>query len=123
MEAAAYGTPSAALAVGGLEESIQHGRTGLLARDGDELAGFVNVAWDGSDHAFLLDPKVRPEHQHRGIGTQLVRLAAAHVKEAGCEWLHVDFDDELAPFYLGACGFKPTAAGLLDLASSPEPPP
>ena len=37
MEAAMYGTPSAALAVGGLPESIADGRTGLLAPDGPEL--------------------------------------------------------------------------------------
>jgi glycosyltransferase involved in cell wall biosynthesis/O-antigen/teichoic acid export membrane protein len=37
MEAAMYGTPSAALAVGGLPESIADGRTGLLADDGPEL--------------------------------------------------------------------------------------
>ena len=39
MEAAACGTPSAALAVGGLPESIEDGVTGLLADDTDELAG------------------------------------------------------------------------------------
>jgi glycosyltransferase involved in cell wall biosynthesis len=38
MEAAASGTPSAALAVGGIPEAIEHDRTGLLARDVDELA-------------------------------------------------------------------------------------
>jgi glycosyltransferase involved in cell wall biosynthesis/O-antigen/teichoic acid export membrane protein len=38
MEAAACRTPSVALAVGGLPESIEHGRTGLLARDNKELA-------------------------------------------------------------------------------------
>jgi glycosyltransferase involved in cell wall biosynthesis len=38
MEAAACGTPSAAIAVGGLPESIVDGRTGLLANDGRELA-------------------------------------------------------------------------------------
>src|SRR4051794_2339550 len=37
MEAAASGTPSAALAVGGLPESIVDGRTGVLAEDTDEL--------------------------------------------------------------------------------------
>jgi glycosyltransferase involved in cell wall biosynthesis len=37
MEAAASGTPSAALAVGGLPESIVDGRTGVLAHDRDEL--------------------------------------------------------------------------------------
>ncbi len=33
-------------------------------------------------------------------------------RRAGCEWLHVDFDDDLAPFYLQACGFQPTPAGF-----------
>jgi glycosyltransferase involved in cell wall biosynthesis len=38
MEAAACGTPSAALAIGGLPESIDDGHTGVLARDPGELA-------------------------------------------------------------------------------------
>jgi glycosyltransferase involved in cell wall biosynthesis/O-antigen/teichoic acid export membrane protein len=38
MEAGACRTPSVALAVGGLPESIEHGRTGLLAHDSAELA-------------------------------------------------------------------------------------
>jgi glycosyltransferase involved in cell wall biosynthesis len=38
MEAALCGTPSAALAVGGLPESIVDGVTGVLARDTEELA-------------------------------------------------------------------------------------
>jgi len=80
----------------------------------------VNVAWDGCDHAFLLDPKVRPDHRRAGIGTELVRRAAAHAKDAGCEWLHVDFDDDLAPFYYNACGFRPTLAGLIHLAEPIE---
>ncbi|MGH2894876.1 MAG: glycosyltransferase family 4 protein, partial [Solirubrobacteraceae bacterium] len=37
IEAALCGTPSAALAVGGLRESIVDGKTGILARDIDEL--------------------------------------------------------------------------------------
>ena len=88
----------------------------VTARVGDgALVGFVNVAWDGCDHAFLIDTKVRPDHQRRGIGTELVRLAARHAKKAGCEWLEVDFDDRLAPFYYDACEFVPTPAGLLHL--------
>jgi ribosomal protein S18 acetylase RimI-like enzyme len=81
------------------------------------LVGFVNVAWDGADHAFLLDTKVRPDHERRGIGTELVRLAAAHAKAAGCEWMEVDFEPHLGAFYYEACGFVPTQAGLLHLAA------
>lgn len=81
------------------------------------LVGFVNVAWDGGDHAFLLDTKSRDEWQHRGVGTQLIGCAAQHATEEGCEWLHVDFKPDLRPFYLNACGFRPTGAGLIHLNS------
>jgi ribosomal protein S18 acetylase RimI-like enzyme len=80
------------------------------------LVGFVNVAWDGCDHAFLLDTKTNPHYQHRGIGTAMVEMAARRSRQAGCEWLHVDFEAELRPFYLEACGFQPAeAAGLIHL--------
>ena len=82
-----------------------------------EVVGFVNVAWDGGDHAFLLDTKTRPEWQRRGIATELVRVATQHAASAGCEWLHVDFEDPLGPFYFEACGFRPTTAGLINLCS------
>jgi GNAT superfamily N-acetyltransferase len=81
------------------------------------LIGFVNVAWDGGDHAFLLDTKVALSYQRRGIATALVRAATQHAKAAGCEWLHVDCDESLRSFYFDACGFKPTTAGLINLFS------
>jgi ribosomal protein S18 acetylase RimI-like enzyme len=83
------------------------------------LAGFVNVAWDGGDHAFLLDTKVASRHQRQGIATELAARAASHAKAAGCEWLHVDFEEHLAPFYFGACGFRSTPAGLIHLPTLP----
>ena len=43
------------------------------------------------------------DYQRRGVATRLVQLAADHARQAGCEWLHVDFDDGLADFYYGAC--------------------
>jgi ribosomal protein S18 acetylase RimI-like enzyme len=87
----------------------------VCARVSDELVGWVNVAWDGEVHAFVLDTIVADEVRHRGIGSRLVRVAVEHARAAGCEWLHVDFDDELAAFYLDACGFTPTPAGVIAL--------
>jgi predicted N-acetyltransferase YhbS len=75
----------------------------------------VNVVSDGCDHAFLLDTKTRGAFQRRGIGTRVVAFAAEQARSAGHEWLHVDFDDHLKPFYWEACGFEPTAAGLIRL--------
>ena len=80
----------------------------------DRLIGFANVAWDGRDHAFLLDPRVDPAYRRRGVGRELVRMASVASREAGCEWLHVDYEPELAPFY-EACGFAPAAAGVMRL--------
>jgi GNAT superfamily N-acetyltransferase len=87
----------------------------VCARDGRELAGFVNVAWDGGVHAFILDTLVTAAARHRGTGTGLVSLARDQARAAGCEWLHVDFEDDLRPFYLDRCGFTPTSAGLIAL--------
>jgi ribosomal protein S18 acetylase RimI-like enzyme len=90
----------------------------VTARTVDEaVVGFVNVAWDGGDHAFLLDTKTHSSFQHRGIGTRLVEIAARSARTAGCEWLHVDFAPDLEPFYFDACGFRPTPAGLIHLPS------
>ena len=99
----------------------------VCAHDGARLVGFVNVAWDGGVHAFLLDTTVHPLYGRRGIGTALVREAAALARSGGAEWLHVDYEEELEPFYRG-CGFRPTPAGLLRLngdvspSDSKEPP-
>jgi GNAT superfamily N-acetyltransferase len=88
----------------------------VVARlDDGSVAGFVNVAWDGGDHAFLVDTKVRADLHRRGIGTALVRVATAQARAAGCEWLHVDYEARLEPFYVDACGFRPTPAGLIRL--------
>ena len=89
----------------------------VTARAGGTLVGFVNVAWDGGDHAFLLDTKTRRDRQREGIGAMVVGAAAAQAGAAGCEWLHVDFRPELRAFYLRACGFRPTDAGLIHLPS------
>ena len=88
----------------------------MVARtENNQVAGFVNVAWDGGDHAFLLDTKVRGDLQRQGIATALVAVATEKPREAGCEWLHVDFDSPLRSFYFDACGFDPTEAGLIRL--------
>jgi GNAT superfamily N-acetyltransferase len=86
----------------------------IQAYEDARLVGSVYVAWDGSQHAFLLEPTVHPEWRHRGIGRELVRKAADAARDAGCEWLHVDYEATLTPFY-EACGFVPSAAGLIRL--------
>jgi GNAT superfamily N-acetyltransferase len=94
----------------------RHSLGWVCARRGAELAGFVNVAWDGGVHAFILDTVVASTLRRHGIGTGLVDVAARQAQAAGCEWLHVDFEDHLRSFYFGSCGFRPANAGLICLA-------
>ncbi len=93
-----------------LERSLVY----VCAYDGDRLVGFVNIAWDGGKHAFVLDPTVHHEYRRRGIATKLLDIAASRTAERGCEWLHVDYDPHLEPFYR-QCGFRHAQAGLLNL--------
>ena len=95
----------------------RHSLGWVVAREGETLVGFVNVPWDGLVHAWLQDTMVAESARHRGVGKELIAVAARGAREAGCEWLHVDFDDGLKEFYFDACGFTPTNAGLIELQS------
>jgi GNAT superfamily N-acetyltransferase len=107
---AVWGEASSAGSRGVLERSLAH----VCAYDGERLVGFVNVAWDGGAHAFILDTSVHPSHRHQGIGTGLVRAAAEVARERGARWLHVDYEARYSAFY-ERCGFRPTAAGIMRL--------
>ena len=84
--------------------------------EGDRFVGFVNVLWDGLVHAFIEDVMVDAARHHRGIGIGLVHAARDGAREAGCDFLHVGFEEALAPFYIDACGFTPTQGGLMELS-------
>ena len=93
-----------------LERSLAHAG----AYDGTALVGFVNVAWDGGVHAFILDTCVDLAYRRRGIALRLVERAAELARQRGAHWLHVDYEPHLEGFYR-QCGFGPTAAGLMRL--------
>ena len=97
------------------DQVSRHSLGWVCAVEGGELVGFVNVPWDGGVHAFIIDTMVAASAQRRGVGTRLIEVAAENARAAGCEWLHVDFEDELRPFYFASCGFTPTNAGLIAL--------
>ena len=86
----------------------------VCAYHGQALLGFVNLAWDGGVHAFLLDTTVHPRVQRIGIGRSLVDRAVAAARERGIEWIHVDYESHLRTFYR-QCGFGHTEAGLIQL--------
>jgi len=93
----------------------RHSLGWVCARDDGALIGWVNLAWDGAGHAFILDTIVTSTHRRRGVATALVVAATAGARDAGCQWLHVDFEAHLTAFYFDACGFTSTKAGLIRL--------
>ncbi|TAU89397.1 GNAT family N-acetyltransferase [Rhizobium leguminosarum] len=107
---AAWGAPTPRDFTSILSRSLAH----IGAYHDNQLIGFVNVAWDGGIHAFILDTSVHPDMRRQGIATRLVREATRVTRERGAEWLHVDFEPQLTGFYR-ACGFAPTKAGLIKL--------
>jgi GNAT superfamily N-acetyltransferase len=97
------------------ERVNRHSLGWVSARQHGPLVGFVNVIWDGGVHAFLLDTAVAAPLRRRGLGARLVMVAVGAARAAGCQWLHVDYAPHLHRFYIDACGFQPTGAGLIAL--------
>jgi GNAT superfamily N-acetyltransferase len=93
----------------------KHSLGWVTARQGEALVGFVNVLWDGLVHAWIQDVMVASHAQRRRIGVALVSAAREGARAARCEWLHVDFGDDLRSFYYDACGFAKTNAGVMHL--------
>ncbi len=99
------------------QPALRHSLAYVCAYADDQLVGFVNLAWDGGVHAFILDTTVHPHWQRRGIGQALVERAVAVARERGLEWVHVDFEPHLLHFYR-RCGFRHTEAGVIDLVNT-----
>lgn len=85
----------------------------FTARDLERLVGFVNVISDGVADAFLVDLLVHPDHQRRGIGTNLIKAAAVRVKSDGIQCLHVTFNPGIEDFYRKA-GFHLFCGAIID---------
>ena len=94
----------------------KHSLGWVVAREDRRLVGFVNVVWDGFTPAWIQDTMVATADRSRGIGTQMIEIVRSECRRAGCEWLHVDFDEGVGKFYFQSCGFTATSAGLIRLS-------
>jgi GNAT superfamily N-acetyltransferase len=97
------------------ELTARHSLGWVTARRGDGLVGFTNVLWDGLVHAWIQDVMVATTARGQRIGVRLVHVARDAAARAGCDFLHVDFDERLRRFYIDECGFKPVCGGLMAL--------
>ena len=89
------------------------------SRGAPRSSGFVNVAW--RRRRPCVPARIRRfclRGRRRGIGLRSGRRPRFDASAArGVEWLHVDYEASLEPFYRKA-GFRPTPAGLMRLSKS-----
>jgi GNAT superfamily N-acetyltransferase len=98
----------------GYDAVLARSFTWISAHHGARLIGFVNVAWDGGVHFFLLDTTVDPDYRHGGVGSRLVVSAVDACRGHG-EWVHVDAGAELMERLYVPAGFGPAHAGTIDV--------
>lgn len=94
----------------------------LLARDGDELTGYLNLAPAEGDDPAMAELVVAPSARRRGIGTALLRRGLAEGGAAARVWAHGNLDPARA---LAASAGLVAVRELLQmrrpLAGLPEP--
>jgi D-inositol-3-phosphate glycosyltransferase len=91
MEAAVNRTPSVAFRVGGLEESVLHGRTGLLVSEPEDFAGALRRV--------LVDPALR-----EALGAEAIAQAIRYSWEDTALGVEAVLDEALDGRWVVAVG-------------------
>lgn len=84
----------------------------LVGRDGEgRVVAFLIVAWEASarrQFAVIEDMAVDPVLRGQGIGSQLLALAEARIRERGIEWVFLEsgLDNEGAHHLFEQAGFR-----------------
>ena len=82
-----------------LEQSLAHSLAIYVARDGEEIVGFVRLIGDGFSSVFVQDLIVLPSYQRQGIGSSLMKEALADYKDAYQVQLATDESEKTLGFY------------------------
>ncbi|MBY0526784.1 MAG: GNAT family N-acetyltransferase [Gemmataceae bacterium] len=100
----------------------------IVAEEEGRLVGFVHAGFGPNQRETMLARgtgiicvlAVRPSHRNKGIGTQLLTLAEAHLKERGAQTIYAGALRPHNPFYFGIYGGS-DAPGFLssDQAAGP----
>ena len=82
-----------------LEQSLAHSLAIYVARDGEEIVGLVRLVGDGFSSVFVQDLIVLPTYQRQGIGSDLMKEALGHYKDAYQVQLATDQTEKNLGFY------------------------
>jgi ribosomal protein S18 acetylase RimI-like enzyme len=79
-------------------EILQSAHETIVARSDDgTVVGFITAITDGHFAAYIPLLEVRPDWQHRGIGSELTRAMLTRLRD--CYMIDLVCDDDVVPFY------------------------
>ena len=98
-----------------LEKAYAGSLCTLAAYENEKLAGIIRCVGDGYSILFIQDILVYPEHQHKGIGTALIKAILEKYPHVYQMELATDNTEKTVSFYksvgfrpledIGCCGF------------------
>lgn len=87
----------------------------LCCFDGEKLIGYAAVVSNGITDAYIQDVMVHPDHQHQGIGRELIRLMLNRLRDDGIYMVSLIYGDKSLQEYYEAFGFTTMLCGQLEL--------
>lgn len=104
-----------------LATTIENSWYTLSAYDEEQLVGFGRVMSDGVMHAMIFDLIVHPDHQHRGIGSEILRRLIAVCRDNDITDVQLFVAKGMVPFY-EEHGFRlrPSDAPGMELTQHPS---
>ena len=93
----------------------------LSAYDNDQLVGFGRIMCDGVMHAMIFDLIVHPNHQRRGIGSEILRRILSVCRDAGIPDVQLFAATGMASFYeRRGFALRPDDAPGMELTQHPS---
>lgn len=71
----------------------------IAVYEDDELIAYIDSVSNGVTDAYIQDLMVRPDHQGKGIGTELMNKMIGYLKEKHICMISVIYEEGLEPFY------------------------
>ncbi len=71
----------------------------IAVYEDEKLIGYIDSVSNGVTDAYIQDLTVRPDHQGKGIGTELMNKMIRYLKEKHICMISVIYEEGLEPFY------------------------
>ncbi len=71
----------------------------IAVYENEKLIGYIDSVSNGVTDAYIQDLIVSPDHQGKGIGTELMNKMIEYLKEKRIYMISVVYEESLKPFY------------------------